>query len=105
MTTATVETITTAQAEGFYANVMDKIRDRQRQFKTQDGKWKVIEGERPDVAVAHVVMGMSLFDVEVVFEWLKAQPALAEVDRLLAEALAKRLGLVIEFKRTQLELA
>jgi hypothetical protein len=90
MTTATVETITTARAEGFYANVMDKIRDRHD------------KPERWDMAVAHVVMGMSDFDVQVVFAYLKTKGGFAEVDRLLMDALAKRLGLVIEWNRVEL---
>jgi hypothetical protein len=102
MRTQTVEHISRAQAEGFYANVMEKIRERRTKFTRQGKQWVVEEGESPEVAVAHTVMGMSLFDVQVVFAYLKAQSGFAAVDRLLLDALAKRLGLVIEWKRTLL---
>lgn len=90
MTSQTVERLTYAQAEGFYANAMDRIRQRHD------------KPERWDVAVAHTVMGMSDFDVQVVFAYLKGQKGFAAIDRLLVDALARRLGLVVEWQRTLL---
>lgn len=87
----TVVRITDQQAEAYYAAAMEKMRERHD------------KGEPWEMAATHVVIYMSEWDASVIFGYLQGQAALAIVDKLLAEALAKRLGLVIEFCRKEIK--
>lgn len=75
------------EAERMYASALERMRESYR------------HGHSWEIAAVTVVNGMGEAEASAVLGYLRAQTALAEPDVTLANAVAKRLGLVIEWRR------
>lgn len=94
------QTITKAQAIGVYSAFLDKVRLR-HDPPGEKGK-PPARPENWDVAVAHVVMGTGEQEAAVIFRYLVSLRMLSKIDMLIAECIARRLHLVIEWQRSTL---
>lgn len=94
---APTETITLAQAQGFYGSLMERIRNNHAPVWNDPS-----QGQPWDIAIAHALLNVSDWEASVILGYLSAQPCLAKVDVMLVESIARRLGLKIEWKRTEL---
>lgn len=92
--------VTLAEATRLYNIAMDNI--RRRHDPPVERNKVTPQAESWEMATAHTVMGLRDFEVTAILRYLAGRGGLAKADVLLAEALAARLGLVIEWKRTEL---